>query len=71
MEEKDAELKNSQEWYELVPKKYKLKIFDPDGWDRKNYQFSFHEEKITKEEFKRRLMKSTCFCDISFHGSDW
>lgn len=34
-------------------------ILDPDGWDRQNYQYSWYEEKITKEEFDRRLFEST------------
>jgi hypothetical protein len=32
---------------------------DPDGWDRKNYEFSFNEEEITGEEFTSRLNRST------------
>lgn len=35
-------------------------ILDPDGWDRKNYDYSFYEEKITKEEYTNRLYRSTC-----------
>ena len=31
-----------------------------DGWDRKNYQYSWFEEKISLSEFEKRLMKSTC-----------
>jgi hypothetical protein len=53
------ETKTSAEWEELVPKKYNLTILDPDGWDRKNFQYSFYEELITKEEFKRRVSSST------------
>lgn len=53
-------LKTSQEWYDLVPESYKLVIMDPDGWDRTNYQYSFHEEKITKREFMNRVFMSTC-----------
>jgi hypothetical protein len=34
-------------------------ILDPDGWDRKNYDYSFFEESITKEEYLKRLSKST------------
>lgn len=51
------ELKTSQEWSELEPN---LKILDPDGWDRSNYQYSWFEELISKEEFDRRVMYSTC-----------
>jgi len=54
------ELKTSQEWYDMIPKELGFMIYDPDGWDRTNYQYSFHEELISKEEFKKRLMHSTC-----------
>ena len=68
------ELKTSQAWYETIPAKYKFVIMDPDGWDRKNYQYSFHEELITKEEFKMRMANSTCLCSNNFHTAtdeDW
>jgi len=52
----DIELKTSSEWEEEC----KVIVLDPDGWDRENYHFSWFEEKITKEEFERRLMFSTC-----------
>jgi hypothetical protein len=49
--------KTSEDWkQELYPN---LVIIDPDGWDRSNYEYSFCEEKITKEEFEQRLMRST------------
>lgn len=57
------ELKTSIEWYELIPKEYGLVIYDPDGWDRKNYEFSFNQELITKDEFKNRLFQSTVLCN--------
>ena len=47
--------KISSEWI----KEYNVKILDPDGWDRKNYDYSFNKEKITREEFERRLVRST------------
>lgn len=50
--------KTSQEWTKHYPN---LSIMDPDGWDRKNYDYSFNQEEITKEEFERRLSLSTCF----------
>jgi len=43
-----------------TPELKETKLLDPDGWDRKNFQFSFYEELITKEEFSKRLMVSTC-----------
>lgn len=49
-------LKTSQEWQEIF---YTIKVVDPDGWDRKNFQYSWHEEKITREEYSNRIEKST------------
>ena len=65
------ETKTSAEWEELVPKKYNLTILDPDGWDRKNFQYSFYEELITKEEFKRRVSSSTVQCNIDFFNKNY
>jgi len=60
-------MKTSQEWLEEIPKEHKLIIMDPDGWDRKNYDYSFNKELITKGEFFNRLSYSTTICHISFH----
>lgn len=54
----EEELKTSDEWYKELGEQHYI-IHDPDGWDRKNYQYSFYEEKITKEEYQRRVMAST------------
>jgi hypothetical protein len=53
-------LKTSQEWSLDFTN---LTILDPDGWDRQNFDYSFKEEKITKDEFLKRLARST----ISFN----
>lgn len=63
--------KTSKEWYEEIPKKYKLLILGADGWDRNNYEYSFNKELITKEEFKMRLSSSTIQCNYLFFKSDW
>lgn len=55
--------KTSEEWEKLTPKEWSLTILDPDGWDRSNYQYSFHEELITKFEFMGKLMYSTIQCN--------
>jgi hypothetical protein len=57
--------KTSQQWYdELYPPNEKgnraLVIYDPDGWDRMNWEYSFEKERITREEFDHRIMMSTC-----------
>lgn len=54
----NTELKTSKEWNE-IDKYKKWTILDPDGWDRDNYQYSFHEELIAEEEFNKRIIKST------------
>jgi len=70
------ERKTSKEWYDLIPDEYGLKILDPDGWDRENFQISFYEELITREEFKNRISLSTIQCkkinfldDVTYKGS--
>ena len=63
--------KTSKEWYEEIPDIYNLIIIDADGWDRKNYDYSFNEEKITKDEFMMRLSNSTIQCDYSFFEFDF
>ena len=40
------------------------KVLDPDGWDRKNYDYSWKEEKITLEEYEARRSQSTCVYSI-------
>jgi len=53
-----TELKSSNEWSKtLFPH---IQILDPDGWDRSNFQFSWYEEKISKQEFEKRMSTSTC-----------
>lgn len=34
-------------------------VVDPDGWDRENYEYSWHKEEISYDEFMKRLEKST------------
>jgi hypothetical protein len=52
---KIVEFKISEDWIKLS----NVEILDPDGWNRKNFQFSWYEEEITKREFERRPMTST------------
>jgi len=51
--------KTSEKWHEKFKKRYKCKILDPDGWDRSNLEYSWHKEKITWEEFQKRMMISS------------
>ena len=50
------ELKTSEEWQKFDPE---IIVYDPDGWDRGNYQYSWYEEKITYLEYLMRRSRST------------
>ena len=47
--------KTSEEW----SKDCEFTILDPDGWDRKNFDYSWSKELISKSEFDKRVMVST------------
>lgn len=52
-------LRTSEMWYaNLYPNKEVI-ILDPDGWDRNNYDWSWHQELISLDEFNKRLAIST------------
>lgn len=59
------ELKTSDEW--TKSKEFDgLIILDPDGWDRQgDFNFSFYKEKITRNEFERRIASSTVLWSFS------
>lgn len=57
--------KTSNDWYWEIYPNSELTIYDPDGWDRKNYHYSFYEELITKEEFEKRVSYSTCIVNFN------
>ena len=48
-------IKTSEDWQ----KDSQFIVIDPDGWDRSNFKYSWFIERITKEEFDRRLIYST------------
>ena len=50
------ESRTSEEWQKLC----RVTVLDPDGWNRLNYQFSWHEELIDRDEFEKRMVISTC-----------
>lgn len=35
-----------------------IEILEAKGWDKENWQYSFFKQKITKQEFELRLIKS-------------
>lgn len=48
----------SEEWQKKYPD---IIVSDPDGWNRgSKYNFEWYKEKITLEEYKSRVFKSTC-----------
>lgn len=52
-------MKQTSEQWAKSPKYENYIILNPDGWDRQNYQHSFHEELISEDEFNKRLSMST------------
>lgn len=50
------DLKTSEEWQKFDPE---IKVLDPDGWNRSNYQYSWYEEQITYLEYLKRRSIST------------
>lgn len=52
-------LKTSEEWSKIVYPIYKFYVVDEDGWDRRNFEFSWFQEKIDLDEFKTRCQMSS------------
>jgi hypothetical protein len=48
-------LRTSEDWAAMLG----AVVVDPDGWDRRNFVYSWHEEKITRAEFDKRYLAST------------
>lgn len=57
----------SYQWLEHL--KEGVTIFDPDGWDRKNFIASMSEP-ITAKEFEHRFAMSTVQCPAYIEGGD-
>lgn len=49
------DLRTSEEWSKVCV----FNVLDPDGWDRKNFDYSWKQELITRKEFEERLTLST------------
>lgn len=60
----EAIKKTSEDWYAELGGKYI--ILNPDGWDRKNYLWSYYEELITIAEYNERVMNSTILSEAMF-----
>ena len=59
--ESEEEIKTSDEWENSdLPEMKGTKVLDPDGWDRQNFDFSYYQELITKDEYLLRVGGSTC-----------
>ena len=46
----------SREWQEIYPD---VRIVNPDGWDRSNFEYSWNEELISLEEYENRVRESS------------
>jgi hypothetical protein len=51
--------RTSEKWNKKYEKKYNVRIVDPDGWDRKDIDYSWSIEKITWKEFIQRAIRSS------------
>jgi hypothetical protein len=58
----DQPLMTSDEWRD-DPEFMSVVILDYDGWDRRNFQFSFYEELITRDQMRARIAASTCMLE--------
>ena len=59
--ESKEEIKTSDEWEKSdLPEMKGTEVLDPDGWDRQNFDFSYYQELITKDEYLLRVGGSTC-----------
>jgi hypothetical protein len=57
-----GDVRTSADWKKLLyPDSV---ITDPDGWDRRDFEYSFHQEKISKDEFERRYCESTVYSNL-------
>ena len=55
--------RTSRQWCKRL--KFKREwIYDPDGWDRMNFEYSFNKEKITEGEFGNRVIRSTLMISV-------
>lgn len=52
----NTELKTSAEWQTVHNK---IVVLDPDGWDRKDYDYSWYQELISEQEYLKRVSLST------------
>ena len=46
----------SREWQEIYPD---VRIVNPDGWDRSNFEYSWNKELISLEEYENRVRESS------------
>lgn len=58
-------LRSSEVWAALTG----IVVYDPDGWDRSNFEASWAEP-ITLEEFRSRTYMSTILLSDSLHVLD-
>lgn len=52
----------SEEWQQIYPSP---KVLDPDGWNRKDFSYSWYQELIDEKEYHLRVIQSTCMWDVN------
>jgi hypothetical protein len=59
------ELKTSEQWQKELDS---VIVLDPDGWNRdERFDYEWNKELITKEEYKFKVIRSTC----KFKNPNW
>ena len=58
----NKEKKSTRDWISEIPDEFEFELITYDGWDLTSFNHSFYKEKITKEEFIRRLNISSFRC---------
>ncbi len=70
-------IRTSKEWFDSIPKEWRIILSDKAGWDNSNLLKTFYQDKITKEEFINRCKQSQLyFIDQAtnkdlFYNGDW
>ena len=57
----DKFLRSSADWEKIYRVKHGILLQDLNGWDNQDLHYSFNIEKISEEEFNKRLSQSKTY----------
>jgi hypothetical protein len=64
----DGDARTGHDWQQLLYPK--LVILDYDGFDRRDLQYSFYQERISRQEFENRLSECTIIHNTDYLKSE-